>query len=46
MKAMYTNTESCVKLNGKCTDFFTNSGVRQRDVLSPTLSAIPIIDLV
>ena len=30
VKAMYTDTESCVKLNRMCTDFFdTTSGVRQ-----------------
>ena len=47
VKAMYTHTESCVKLNGMCTDFFgTTSGVRQGGVLSPTLFSIFINDLV
>ena len=47
VKAMYTNTESCVKLNRMCIDFFdTTSGVRQGDVLSLTLFFIFINDLV
>ena len=47
VKAMYTNTESCVRLDGKCTNLFkTASGVRQGDVLSPTLFSLFINGLV
>ena len=41
IKALYTNTSACVRVNGMFTGwFYTNSGVRQGDSLSPTLFAI------
>lgn len=44
--SLYSNTESCVRLNDKYTDWFRCSvGVRQGDNLSPTLFALFINDL-
>lgn len=46
IKSLYSNTESCVRLNDKYTDWFRCSvGVRQGDNLSPTLFALSINDL-
>ena len=46
IKVMYTNTESCIRLNNCKTDWFKClSGVRQGDVLSTTLFSIFINDL-
>lgn len=46
IKSLYSNTESCVRLNDKYTDWFRCSvGVRQGDNLSPTLFALFINDL-
>ena len=46
IKAMYTNTFSCLKINNFLTEWFgVNSGVRQEDTLSPTLFAIYINSL-
>lgn len=46
IKLLYSNTESCVRLNDKYTDRFRCSvGVRQGDNLSPTLFALSINDL-
>ena len=41
IKALYRHTESCVRVNAMFSGwFFTNSGVRQGDSLSPTLFAL------
>ena len=46
LKSMYKNDRLCVKVNNKMTDFFTSRvGVRQGDVLSPTLFKLFINDL-
>ena len=46
IKALYRNLESCVRVNGRLTDWFSQvSGVRQGDTLAPTLFAIFINDL-
>ena len=38
IKAMYTKTMSCIKINNFLTKWFeVNNGVRQGDTLSPTL---------
>ena len=46
IKAMYTKTLSCIKINNFLTNWFeVNTGVKQGDTLSPTLFAIYINDL-
>ncbi|KAK3104741.1 hypothetical protein FSP39_009031 [Pinctada imbricata] len=46
IKALYQDTESCVRLGGQHTNWFVcSSGVRQGDNLSPTLFALFINDL-
>ena len=47
ISSIYQNSESCVRLNGKLTDWFIcETGVKQGDNLSPTLFAVFINDLV
>ena len=46
IKALYSNTENCIRLNNLYTDWFScNLGVRQGDTMSPTLFNIYINDL-
>ncbi len=46
LKKMYSNTMSCVNINGNLTEwFYTNNGCRQGDVTSPTAFSILINDL-
>ena len=46
IKAMYTNTFSCLKINNFLTEWSgVNSGLRQGDTVSPTLFAIYINSL-
>ena len=46
IQSMYSNLQSCVRLNGDLTDWFTiETGVRQGDNMAPTLFAIFINDL-
>ena len=47
LKSMYSNTMSCVDINGNLTDWFhTTNGCRQGDVTSPTAFSILINDLI
>ena len=47
IKAMYSGTSSCVRVNGKLTDWFgVNVGVRQGCVMSPASFNIYVNDLV
>ena len=47
LKSMYSNTMSCVSINGNMTDwFYTMNGCRQGDVTSPTAFSILINDLI
>ena len=46
IKSLYSNLQSCVRVNGQLTDWFSQStGVRQGDTLAPTLFALFINDL-
>ena len=46
LKKMYSNTMSCININGNLTDwFYTTNGCRQGDVTSPTAFSILINDL-
>ena len=46
IKSMYTDTPSCIRLNGICSDWFDcSAGVRQGDNLSPTIFDFYINDL-
>ena len=45
LKNIYSKTRACVRVNGKCSDFFDcHVGVRQGDILSPLLFTIFIKD--
>ena len=47
IQTMYSNLESCVRVNGRITDWFAQTaGVRQRNTLAPTLFALFINDSV
>ena len=47
ISSIYQNSKSCVRLNGKLTDWFIcETGVKQEDNLYPTLFAVFINDLV
>ena len=47
IQTMYSNLQSCVRVNGSITDWFAQTaGVRQGDTLAPTLFALFINDLV
>ena len=47
IKSMYANVQSCVRINGICTDFFeVNLGLKQGCLLSPLLFNFYINDLV
>ena len=46
IKTLYANLQSCVRVNGRLTDWFSQTaGVRQGDTLAPTLFAVFINDL-
>ncbi|KAK3092919.1 hypothetical protein FSP39_008861 [Pinctada imbricata] len=46
IKSLYTDTESCVRLGNRLTDWFScRSGVKQGDNLSPTIFSLFINDL-
>ncbi len=47
LKKMYSNTMSCVNINGNLSDwFYTTNGCRQGDVTSPTAFCVLINDLI
>ena len=46
IKSLYANLQNCVRVNGRLTDWFSQTaGVRQGDTLAPTLFALYINDL-
>ena len=47
IKSIYVSTTSCIRINGKLTDWFDcKTGVKQGDCLSPTIFSLFINDLV
>ena len=47
VKSVYQSSESCIRINGKLSPwFFSETGVKQGDSLSPTLFSVFINDLV
>ena len=46
IKSIYCNSSACVRVNNNCTDWFNiTSGVKQGDVLSPTLFCMYLYDM-
>ena len=46
MKSIYCNSSACVRVNNNCMDWFNiTSGVKQGDVLSPTLFSMYLNDM-
>ena len=46
IKSIYCNSSACVRVNNNCTDWFNiTSGVKQGDVLSPTLFSMYLNDM-